>query len=832
MEEPLRLFDRQSLESQLEQLWESNSYLATLCISRHALRCLPILGITVEPFSLWRPHSTPIEQSSKSTETRTEPLENARHLLALFMGAKSSEIWATNHLKNEPNDSIDETVTNFKLAPRISREALRNTELPFAYGCAYACDAASFSATAESASEFYPYTATAIAELAQNDDWSFELVKSEFRNQGNAIVIEILQLWLDDLEAASKNNVEEFLKRPLLSSQVDRYLESGLLANFVDQCKHLTSDLGSDQPSALGKLTHYYLELHDNPGPIQQNRNDPTDTISPETLRSQKEDFLGRSKLVAGLARILSSHENKGHLTVGLFGHWGSGKTRVIDLLRKELVNPDPESPPLDNQFQYCEFNAWSYEHSKNIQAAMAHEVFQSLTSIPARNGDLHPFASQLKHRWTTTTRFILKKHPKRLVWLTVLLVFSSASLVSLSATEPGDLLASLTRWQSLLPIAALFEFFRSLRNVLARPLTKEMMSYLKLPNYAEHIGLVPEMASDIRLMCDVSLVKNKRLLFVVDDLDRCGPDGIIKTFEAIRLILDIPKVRVILAVDQRIALAALAHHYRDIAKHHPLNNAKAIAHDYLGKMVHLPITLSEPTGEDLTGFLAHIWGDSKEQSSDWLQYLDPDVDDSNEELEEGSNSQPNNTSPLPITSFDSKDQPSLEQLDSWIMKLPKLGQPIELTINIGMDASQKAAFVYWSETFALNNPRQLKRLTNSYNLLRLVSNFEDTPIYSTDVPHAYGILIGLFTLEFINSEENTEQQIAFKQALMDDHYENITPKSDKALLKNINTVLDETVSIHSGFNSRFELISFVNQFVLPAFVSGEVIPEQLAAGA
>jgi hypothetical protein len=826
MEEPLRLFDRQSLESQLEQLWDSNSYLATLCISRHALRCLPILGITVDPFSFWQHYSSPIKQSSPLVETSTEPLTNARHLLALFMGAKSSEIWATNHLKNELTNAIDDTVKHFVLAPRISREALRNTELPVAYACAYACDAASVSATAESASDFSPYTAAAIEEFAQSEEWSTEVVKSEFRELGKAIVVEVLQLWLDDIEAASNNNVEAFLKRPLLSSKVDQYLESGLLGNFIDQCKHLISDLGSEQPPALGKLTHFYLELHDNPGPIQQNRNDPTDTISPETLRSQKEDFLGRSKLVAGLARILSSNENKGHLTVGLFGHWGSGKTRVIDLLRNELINPDPESPPLDNQFQYCEFNAWSYEHSKNIQAAMAHEVFQSLTSIPARKGDPHPLISQLKHRWVTTTRFIMKKHPKRLIWLAVLLLFSSASLFTISATQPGDLVESITRWQSLLPLAAMFEFFRSLRNVLARPLTKEMMSYLKLPNYAEHIGLVPEMASDIRLMCNVSLVENKRLLFVVDDLDRCGPEGIIKTFEAIRLILDIPKVRVILAVDQRIALAALAHHYRDIAEHHPLSNAKAIAHDYLGKMVHLPITLSEPTGEDLTGFLAHIWGDSKEQSSDWLQYLDSDVDDSNEELDSNTGSTPNITVPQPITGFDSKDLPLLEQLDSWIMALPKMDPPIELTINLGMDASQKAAFVYWSETFALNNPRQLKRLTNSYNLLRLVSNFEDTPIYSTDVPHAYGILIGLFTLEFINSEENSEQQTAFEYALMDDHYENITVESDKTLFKNVNSVLDETVNIHPGFNSRFDLVNFVNQFVLPAFVSGEVIPE------
>jgi hypothetical protein len=103
--------------------------------------------------------------------------------------------------------------------------------------------------------------------------------------------------------------------------------------------------------------------------------------------------------------------------------------------------------------------------------------------------------------------------------------------------------------------------------------------------------------AEDIELMVNIRLgteqtqrhyglgkvLPRRRLLFVVDDLDRCSPEGIFKTFEAIRLVLDLPQVIVVVAVDQRIALAALALHYEKLTKHHQLNDAKAISIEALG---------------------------------------------------------------------------------------------------------------------------------------------------------------------------------------------------------------------------------------------------------
>ena len=49
----------------------------------------------------------------------------------------------------------------------------------------------------------------------------------------------------------------------------------------------------------------------------------------------------------------------------------------------------------------------------------------------------------------------------------------------------------------------------------------------------------------------DVSEIDN--LTVIIDDLDRCTPDRIIDTLEAIKLFLSVKKTTFIIAVDQRI---------------------------------------------------------------------------------------------------------------------------------------------------------------------------------------------------------------------------------------------------------------------------------------
>lgn len=96
-------------------------------------------------------------------------------------------------------------------------------------------------------------------------------------------------------------------------------------------------------------------------------------------------------------------------------------------------------------------------------------------------------------------------------------------------------------------------------------------------------------------------------MLYVVDDLDRCSHAGVVKTLEAVRLVMGIPQVIVIIAIDQRIALASLALHYKDLAGYHEQGNPGMIARDYLGKVIQLPIYLHAADNDTITAFVDRV---------------------------------------------------------------------------------------------------------------------------------------------------------------------------------------------------------------------------------
>ncbi|NQY35050.1 MAG: hypothetical protein HRT37_08820 [Alteromonadaceae bacterium] len=96
--------------------------------------------------------------------------------------------------------------------------------------------------------------------------------------------------------------------------------------------------------------------------------------------------------MIDPLVQRLNIAGDQNHLTIGLFGHWGSGKSNFIYLLHQALDKKDKINESLDSgtpnktsmasEFLYGEFNACKYEHTDNFQAGIAQEVISALISM------------------------------------------------------------------------------------------------------------------------------------------------------------------------------------------------------------------------------------------------------------------------------------------------------------------------------------------------------------------------------------------------------------------------------------------------------------------
>lgn len=505
--------------------------------------------------------------------------------------------------------------------------------------------------------------------------------------------------------------------------------------------------------------------------------------------RISDQDRLNRTRLVEALATILSG-ENDHHQTIGLLGDWGVGKSTTVHLLKKSLWNRRAQQP-----FLFGTFNAWEYEHTDNLQAGMAQEMLQALSSYPqAPDGETSVLKSLLWWfgvRIPLMFRFAAALHGTKLLVLAVLVLLAVINIswqdletMAASTMAAGAGAQMVVGGSAFVLVVMLLRQFKSL---LAMPLAKEWMTYLKLPNYGEHLGSIPVMRNHIRTLCHVRLNPwfgpKKRMLFLVDDLDRCGQEGIVKVFEAVRLVLDIPQVTVIIAVDQRIALAALALHYEELAQHHELSNPQAIARDYLAKVIHTPITLTPADAKSISGYLESIWQE---------------------------------------TALGEPAEPVIEPE-------PQANPAEQDSKPMGLSDQQKKLFKRWVQHFGFTNPRQLKRLHNSYNLLRHYYGEEgqfgggESSLldgFTSDLRSP--MLITLFALEYINSLEDPLLRGRLLQLVQQPRERSFQEEGDGAFvyLDPNRKISEDVLQVISGkLMGDTTLIQAVQPFVLPSIV-------------
>ena len=593
---------REEYLSIFQSLIKKHRYYPSVILARFGLRYLPFSTAYLQ--SLLVGGGGADQKSARKTKQQQGPNpERALHHLLACFGANQLTLQWVSQLKADvkltPEQS--EKLISFAGAARAAAYAAALTatdpDEPFAANASAAASAAHAVAQAATDPNFPGSAVRATAQAA-----------AAAAKAATAATAVDATAYLKDIDNAQKLSFDEFLSHSLWPDDLDNTAIKDQCNTFIDTLKKIQYSLGdSDTKQSLQGIIDCYQDI------ISESE---VKSKSTNLIRSEsggEGDQLNRGHLVNGLSDLLAEPSNDEHLTIGLLGHWGSGKTRVLDLLKESLQNKN--SP-----FLFGEFNAWAYEHSKNIQAGMAHEVIKSLTTCESNFFD----------RLDIAFDFSWAKRPFRLSFLIFLYVcffmflgFGLGPLTELWSSEVS--LSDINVLEIVIPTSgALGIFFfviRQARSLFSQSFTKEWLTYVKLPDYAAHIGEVSEMREDIRTMCEIRLgigdkkknkKEQKRFLFVVDDLDRCNPEGIVKTFEAIRLVLDIPQVTVVVAIDQRIALAALAQHYESWVKHHQYNNAAAIARDYLGKMIHLPIVLNPPTQDDVIGYMSYLWEEEK----------------------------------------------------------------------------------------------------------------------------------------------------------------------------------------------------------------------------
>ncbi len=501
--------------------------------------------------------------------------------------------------------------------------------------------------------------------------------------------------------------------------------------------------VGEREKRALGELIRERVAVVPSPAEAVVLRGAASIGDEPAT-----EDLLGRDDLVQALAAMLDHPSQGTPFTIGLLGDWGSDKTSVMQLLERELGGTPEGGPALVKEppkrrhaFTFAWFNAWQYEKTGNLAAGLAQETVKALVE------GLKPL-----DRWWLQIRFAWSEYRWRFAGTLVALLAQAALAVAAAvlALDPksvniaDNVVARLFGGTVAIGSAALLvRLFMRARELWSHPLADRIASYLKLPDYEKHLGLIPVLHRHLKTLCHLRGIRRdrvkstkdvkiptgaaagsgvkkdadrRRLVVFVDDLDRCDSQAIVETFDAIRLVMVIPEVVLIVGIDARIAFRAVGNHYRSLGDE--LASPQDIARDFLGKIIQLPIRLGRP--DNLTDFVQGLFASSRGHERSFTAehaVAPPAAEAAAQASHPGSRPSRMGTEDQPDVKEEGDTPPRQAEVEK---EAARTAIRVELDRDMEHSSEESGQFEELAKIFEIYNPRKLLRLRNSYRLLKL----------------------------------------------------------------------------------------------------------------
>ena len=243
-------------------------------------------------------------------------------------------------------------------------------------------------------------------------------------------------------------------------------------------------------------------------------------------------------------------------IALGISGPWGSGKSTVLKLIEAELASRSVGNA--DERILVVETDPWMYDPDVGAKATLILEVLNALT-VELEKHDGVP----------EEVEGALKKLAKRVNWVKALKLAARSS-ITLQLPGIDDLSSLVTDG-----------------DVEGDPEPRNLDEFRQ--DFAE-------------LLAGEQLSHVRRVVVLVDDLDRCLPDTVVDTLETMRLFLSVPKMSFVIAADEDRVADALRDRYP--AGNGSAGDAEEPARLYLHKIVQTTLRLPALSRFDTEAYL------------------------------------------------------------------------------------------------------------------------------------------------------------------------------------------------------------------------------------
>lgn len=242
-------------------------------------------------------------------------------------------------------------------------------------------------------------------------------------------------------------------------------------------------------------------------------------------------------------------------VALGLSGSWGSGKTTVLGLVAQEL---DRRATPEDKVL-VIQTDPWRYDPTTGAKESLIAEVLAALATEVA--------GSATK---TDKAKNLLMRLGKRIDW---------AKAIKLAATS--SLTLQIPDFDKLVE--------------LVKPKEGDEQSVRGLEAFRDEFA---------ELIDSADLKHIRAVVVLIDDLDRCLPETVVESLEAMRLFLAVPKMSFVIAADEDRVADAIRTRFKSTGRPEESADEQDPATLYLHKIVQTTIPLPALSHFDTQAYL------------------------------------------------------------------------------------------------------------------------------------------------------------------------------------------------------------------------------------
>jgi hypothetical protein len=406
-------------------------------------------------------------------------------------------------------------------------------------------------------------------------------------------------------------------------------------------------------------------------------------------------DWLGFKPYANALARVIKKKETIPPVVIGVYGEWGSGKSSFMEQVAVELKTNDTGDDG-ESQTICINYNAWAYTDTEKLWDDLVRVVASEVSElIPKQKKFWYWLRKQ-------GFQFLLR------LFVAALPVLIPIALISLAFF--------LDAWFQLALQGSAFIFLLmsggklSFSNILSQLSFKQAVdAVLEKGKGDTQAGVISDVQSILKDAINLYFedkvdegekktpeeilkdnIENNKLKLVVfiDELDRCPLEKIVGILEAIKLFLAEQIFIVLLAIDTRVLAEAIRLHYKEVEN-------PDLAREYMEKIIQIPVPVPQAKETDARRYVSS------------LMKVDDERPDNPPVVPAGDNEGSNQTGTEQENNLNGINQPATEE----DYELPDLKDT----------STEQNAIIDFATKYLDNNPRQIRRLINTYRYVKLL---------------------------------------------------------------------------------------------------------------